>query len=117
MRHTHEFQAPAPRSASERLTIRMATPADAWALRRLAQLDSAPPARVVPTLIAEIGGELHAAMPLDGGPAIADPFRRTAELVAVLATRARQLQARASASPRRSLGLMNVLRPAGVPRS
>jgi hypothetical protein len=42
-------------------------------------------------LVAEVGGELRAALPLDGGPAIADPFRRTVELVAILTERARQI--------------------------
>jgi hypothetical protein len=73
------------------LTIRMAVPADAEALRRLAQLDSAPPPAPVPLLVAEVGGELRAALRVDGGGAIADPFRPTAELVALLAARARQL--------------------------
>ena len=79
------------RNAAETVTIRMALPADAEALGRLAQLDSAPPPAPVPMLVAEVGGELRAALPLDGGPAIADPFRRTAELVALLAERTRQL--------------------------
>ena len=77
---------------AETLTIRMAVPADAEALGRLAQLDSAPPPAPVPMLVAEVGGELRAALPLHGGPAIADPFRRTAELVALLAERTRQLE-------------------------
>ena len=34
----------------------------------------------------------HAEFTIDGGQAIADPFRRTAELVALLETRARQLR-------------------------
>jgi hypothetical protein len=79
------------RNPAETLTVRMAVSADAQALRRLAQLDSAPPPAAVPMLVAEVGGELCAALPLDGGPAIADPFRRTAELVAILAERTRQL--------------------------
>jgi hypothetical protein len=79
------------RDPAETLTIRMAVPADAEALGRLAQLDSAPPP-AVPMLVAEVGGELRAALPLDGGPAIADPFRRTAELIAILAERTRQLE-------------------------
>jgi hypothetical protein len=79
------------RNPAETLTIRMAVPADAEALRRLAQLDSAPPPAPVPMLVAEVGGELRAALPLDGGRAIADPFRPTAELVAILMERARQL--------------------------
>ena len=75
----------------ETLTIRLAGSADAAALGRLAQLDSAPAPKSVPVLVAEVGAELRAALPLDGGPAIADPFRRTAELVAILAERMRQL--------------------------
>jgi hypothetical protein len=79
------------RHSAETLTIRLAVSADAEALGRLAQLDSAPPPALVPMLVGEVGGELRAALPLDGGPAIADPFRRTAGLVALLAERARQL--------------------------
>jgi hypothetical protein len=79
------------RNPAETLTIRMAVPADAEALRRLAQLDSAPPPAPVPMLVAEVGGELRAALPLDGGRAIADPFRRTVELIAILTERTRQL--------------------------
>jgi hypothetical protein len=79
------------RNPAETLTIRMAVRADAEALARLAQLDSAPPPAPVPMLVAEVDGELRAALPLDGGPPIADPFRRTVELVAILAERTRQL--------------------------
>ena len=81
---------------SETLTIRMAVSADAEALRRLAQLDSAPAPALAPMLIAEVAGELRAAVPLYGGRAIADPFRPTAELVALLTKRTRQI-----APPRR----------------
>jgi hypothetical protein len=76
---------------AETLTIRLAGSADAAALGRLAQLDSAPAAKPVAMLVAEVGGELRAALPLDGGRAIADPFRPTAELVGILEERARQL--------------------------
>jgi len=79
------------RNPAETLTIRMAVSADTEALSRLAQLDSVRPPGPVPMLVAEVGGELRAALPLDGGPAIADPFRPTVELVAILAERARQL--------------------------
>jgi hypothetical protein len=75
----------------ETLTIRLAGAADTAALGRLAELDSAPAPEPVPMLVAEVSGELRAALPLDGGRAIADPFRPTAALVAILAERARQL--------------------------
>jgi len=84
---------PLPSRSAETLIIRMAVPADAPALRRLAQLDSAPRPRQVPMLVAVADGDLCAALPLSGGTAIADPFRRTAEIVAMLTARARQLQA------------------------
>jgi hypothetical protein len=86
------------RNASASVTIRMATPEDARALARLAALDSAP-APSGPALVAEIGDELWAAVALDDGTAIADPFRPSGELLFLLVERARQL--RAAAAPRR----------------
>ena len=73
------------------LTLRLAVPADAEALDRLAQLDSrrAPRGAV---LVAEVGGDLWAAISIDDGHAVADPFRPTGELVALLVERARQLR-------------------------
>lgn len=65
------------------LTIRRAEVADSRALIRLAALDSASP----PTgeaLVAEVGGELWAAIEVDSGAAIADPFRPSGELVDLL---------------------------------
>jgi hypothetical protein len=91
MKPTATIPSRTSRNPAETITIRMAVPADAEALGRLAQLDSAPPPAPVPMLVAEAGGELRAALPLHGGAAIADPFRRTAELVAILAERTRQL--------------------------
>ena len=61
------------------LTIRLAEVADAGALARLAALDSSSP----PTgaaLVAEVGDELWAAIEIDSGTAIADPFRPSGEL-------------------------------------
>jgi hypothetical protein len=60
-------------------------------VRRLAELDGAraPSGRL---LVAEADGELVAAVPLAGGPAIADPFRHTTAIVSLLGLRAAQLR-------------------------
>jgi hypothetical protein len=77
------------------VSVRLARPEDRRALLRLAALDSAPePAGA--WLVADVEGEAWAALPLSGGGAIADPFRHTADLVALLEVRAAQLQAGAS---------------------
>ena len=60
---------------------------------RLAQLDSSRPPRGV-VLLAEVGDELWAAISLDDGHLIADPFRLSGELAFDLAQRARRRQAR-----------------------
>ncbi len=65
------------------LTIRRAEPRDAGALARLAALDSSH-APVGDVLMAEVGDELRAALSVASGEIIADPFRRTAELVDLL---------------------------------
>ena len=80
-------------SGPSSLTLRYAVPADAEALDRLAQLDSRRAPRGL-VLVAEVGGELWAAISLDDHHAVADPFRPTGELVALLVERARQLQRR-----------------------
>lgn len=76
-------------SIVDELTLRLSAPDDAIALGRLAQLDSTL-YDGSPVLIAEVGDELVAALPLDGGAAFADPFRRSAELVALLRLRLQQ---------------------------
>jgi hypothetical protein len=58
------------------MTIRSACPLDARALARLAALDSATPL-TGPVLVAEVNGELIAALALHSGRAVADPFRPT----------------------------------------
>jgi hypothetical protein len=69
------------------LTIRRATAADKFAVRRLAALDSAfPPTGDV--LLAEMGDELWAALSIDTGAAVADPFRPSRDLVDLLRFRA-----------------------------
>ena len=94
------------------VTVRMAVEGDAVELLRLAALDSAqPPAG--PTVVAEVDDELVAALPVDGGRAIADPFHRTAAVVQMLELRAGQLRATiGSSAPGISRGLPRALRPA-----
>jgi hypothetical protein len=106
-----------PEDGAETFTIRMAVPADAAGLRRLAQLDSAPVPDPVPMLVAEVGGELRAALPLEGGRAIADPFRRTADLVGILAERARQIAPPPARRGARRRRLVRVPRPASPARA
>jgi hypothetical protein len=74
---------------SDTFTIRTSTAADATAIRRLALLDDRPAPRGE-ALLAFVDGELAAAKPLSRGQTVADPFRRTADLVAILELRARQ---------------------------
>jgi hypothetical protein len=86
-----------PRLDSPSLTLRVAGPADADELRRLAELDSASVPRGE-VLVAEVGGSLWAAVSLADHQAIADPFRPSAELVFLLHERARGVRSRRSRS-------------------
>jgi hypothetical protein len=82
-----------PPAAPRALTIRPSLPSDRDALARLAELDSqsVPDG---PMLLGEVAGEPWAAVSLNGGASIADPFKPSAELVLLLHERARQLHAR-----------------------
>jgi hypothetical protein len=77
------------------LVIRLAVSADETRLRRLAHMDSARPLSGR-TLLAEQGGSVIAALSLDDGVAIADPFVTSADAVAMLRVRAAQLSKRAA---------------------
>lgn len=73
------------------ITIRRATAADELAIRRLAVLDSAfPPTGEV--LLAEASDELWAALSVDTGHAVADPFRPSRDLVELLRLRAARVR-------------------------
>jgi hypothetical protein len=92
------LSATAVRPAAD-VTIRRACPDDSAALLRLAALDSSP--RIAgDALLAEVAGELWAAVSLADGRMIADPFRRTAGVVGLLEYRARQISNGAQAQPR-----------------
>jgi hypothetical protein len=83
-----------------RVTFRHARPDDAAALAELAQLDSsrAPRGDVI---VADAGGELWAAVSLDDGHAVANPFRPSGELTWSLMERARELNRELRAKPYR----------------
>ena len=92
-RLTHRRAQPArPVAADRSVTLRFASPADQGPLARLAELDSStPPAQ--PVLLAEVDGQLRAALALTDGTVVADPFHPTADLIDLLRARARQLDA------------------------
>lgn len=107
-RRSHRNLVPAERG---RVTIREAGPADRDAVVRLAGLDSAP----VPSgrlLVAERDGQVVAALALEGGRAIADPFQRTADVARLLEMRAEQIGATRAAGPRETRHGVAAPRPA-----
>ena len=73
------------------VTIRRADASEWDAIDRLAQRDSAPPPPRDEMLVAEVGGEMRAAISVRNGYAIADPFAPSAELVDLLRARADQI--------------------------
>jgi hypothetical protein len=87
-------------SADTELRIRLARDDDAAALARLAALDSARPL-TGEVLVAELDGELVAALAARSGRTVADPFRPTAALVRALAEVALARGAGAAAARRR----------------
>jgi hypothetical protein len=91
------------------LTIRSHRPADRVALERLAALDS----RRLPhgdLVLGEVDGALLAAVRVEDGEAIADPFAPTADLVATLRLHAARLRRRHTRGRRRPL-VRHRLRP------
>jgi hypothetical protein len=84
-------------SVPEQVTVRYAGASDSAELADLAALDSTP-APEGPVLVAETDARIVAALPLGSGRPIADPFRPSDELMALLRLRAEQLARR---TPRR----------------
>ena len=72
---------------SDAVVLRVAGAPDDRALRDLAALDSAH-LGPGPHLVAEVGGELRAAVSLSDGSSVADPFHATAAYVELLHARA-----------------------------
>jgi len=109
-------RAAATPGAGPEVVIRAATAADGPALVDLGVLNGDDRAGALlaraagdhAVLVAEVDGTLEAARTLDGGLAVADPFRPSARHAELLALRAGQL---AAAAPRRRLPRLGVLHP------
>jgi hypothetical protein len=98
---------PEPR-LGDPVTVRLAVADDARELTRIAELDSAPrPAD--PLLIGERAGQPIAALSLADGAVVANPFVASADVVALLRLRARQLHG-GQRRRRRQLRLMLIPR-------
>jgi hypothetical protein len=96
----------------DRVTVRAFESADRDAVRVLAALEGVH-LPTGPVLVAEVDELVLAALPLDGGRPLADPFRPTSHLVALLRLRAEQLRApRAKRRRGLSLRLRGIARPA-----
>jgi hypothetical protein len=89
---------------NQSIVIRRSTDADRNAMLKLAALDSRRSPRG-DALLAFVGTELRAALPLDGGAPFADPFHPTAELVELLRLRVPQMRRQRSRRPRRLVAL------------
>lgn len=76
----------------ETITIRPGRADDAAAVRQLAELESQPPLEG-PVLVAEVEGTIEAAVGLESGETVANPFAASAEAVSLLQVRAEQLRA------------------------
>lgn len=73
------------------VTIRRARPADTRSLGDLAAMsDRRPPSG--PVLVAVVESQIVAALPIDGGPAVADIRRPTADIVQLLELRSDQMR-------------------------
>jgi len=82
-------QAGRPVAGENTVTLRFGSPADEGPLAHLAALDSSkPPAH--PVLLAEVDGQLLAALALSDGTVVADPFHPTVHLIDLLRARARR---------------------------
>jgi hypothetical protein len=77
-------------TTTDTVTIRRAGSEDGVALKLLAMLDSTRPL-TGPTLVGESGGLILAAIALEDGRVVADPFFPTEDLVALLRARAERL--------------------------
>jgi hypothetical protein len=92
--HLEGFERPLhePQDLPDPVLVRRATAADAARIRTIARLDD----RRLPDgpfLVADLSGEVVAAMSLSSGDVVADPFRRTRDATDLLRLRAAQIAA------------------------
>ncbi|HVP01516.1 MAG TPA: hypothetical protein VMT10_03015 [Solirubrobacteraceae bacterium] len=104
---------PARAAEAGRVVLRRAQAQDGAAIAQLAALDTAPRPRGE-LLIVELDERIVAAVPVDGGPAVADPFEPTAGLVDLARRRAALLRGETPRRRRRprALGLASGRRAA-----
>jgi hypothetical protein len=76
----------------ESVAVRVARPEDELAIQRVASLDGKK-ALTGRVLVAEADREIIAAIGIESGSAVADPFRWTSDVVALMEMRAEQLAA------------------------
>jgi hypothetical protein len=98
------------------VTIRRTGDADGKSLVRLAGLDSkhVPPGNF---LIAEVDGTGWAAVAIESGEVLADPFRHTADLVEMLQLRAARIRDVESPEPLRKHGVARLAAAFGITSS
>lgn len=87
---TRHTTTPINQDGAPTLTLRLAQDDEGPAVRRLAQLDSAPDLKE-PVLLAVVDGDAVAALSLLDGRSVANPFIRTSETVDLLRLRAQRL--------------------------
>jgi hypothetical protein len=83
------------------ITIRRAYADDQGAVAKLAMLDSAEQPPPAPLLLAEVDGELRAALSLEDGSAVADPFFLTGHILELLRAHATAVATPRARKPRR----------------
>ena len=91
------------RHAYDSVSVRIAGDDDAAAIRRVAALDG----KRVPmgeVLVAEADSKVIAALSIDDGSRVADPFSWTSDVVALMEMRAAQLQAIDAGTPAKAAG-------------
>jgi hypothetical protein len=93
LRRAAHRRAEPPQAPAETVLLRLCRVADDDALECLGSLagQAVSGGRYV---VAEVDGKVVAALSLGGGPALTDPFRRTAHLLPLLELRVRQLAGR-----------------------